>query len=172
MDFSLRMSLKFSWFGRSDGWTAIDCQGGLFCVSVKLPHKLGVLPLVVKKAALPGAILNKENLIALSKLMGNQGFPIANILNTSEYQLFLLDKAAVKSDEMESSLRWTLSPLLDYPTSELNVSWLEIPKSHSRSNAAQQIHVIAARNEMVNQRMELFDKASIPLKVIDIRETG
>lgn len=172
MDWLLRMSLKFSWPGRPDGWTSIDSQGGIFCVSLKLPHKLGDRPIVVKNAALPGATLTHANLLKMGKLIGDQGYPVVAILNSADYQIFLLDKAAVKAEEIESSLRWSLSPLLDYPAMEANLSWLAIPKTQSRSNTTTQLHVIAARSEMINQRMDLFEHARMPAQIIDIRETA
>lgn len=86
--------------------------------------------------------------------------------------MFLVDKAAVQPEEMEGSLRWSLTPLLDYPASEANLSWMDIPQALAVSNRTPQLYVVAARREMVNQRMDFFDRARIALKVLDIRETG
>lgn len=166
------MSFKWPWRSGPDGWTVIDCQGGLYGVSVKPPRKPGERSTVVKHAAMPRVTLDQANLIQMSKLMQDTGFPFIHVLGRKEYQIFLVDKSAVRPEEMEGSLRWSLTPLLDYPASEANLSWMDIPQTHAASNRTPQIYVVAARRELINQRMDFFDHANIPLKVLDIRETG
>ena len=166
------MSFKWLWSTGPDGWTAIDCQGGIFGVSVKSPRKPGDRAVVVKHASMPSASLDQANLTQMSKLLHDQGFPLVHVLARKEYQMFLVDKAAVRPEEMESSLRWSLTPLLDYPASDANLSWMAIPQTQANSNRMPQLYVIAARRELINQRMDFFERARIPLTVLDIRETG
>lgn len=167
------MSFKWLWPSGPDGWTAIDCQGGIFGVSVASPRTFDERARVVQHAALPGVNLDPANLVQMGKLMHGHGYPLIHMLGRKEYQMFLIDKAAVKPEEMESSLRWSLTPLLDYPASEANLSWMEIPQTATTNvNRVSQLYVIAARREVVNQRSDLFEQAHMPLKVLDIRETG
>ena len=155
-----------------DGWTAIDCQNGMFGVSVKSPTQRGQRAKVLKHVAMPGANLDQTSLIQMGKLMHGQDLPLIHVLARKEYQMFLVDKAAVRPEEMESSLRWSLTPLLDYPASDANLSWMAIPQTQAGSNRTPQLYVIATRRELANQRMDLFENARIPVSVLDIRETG
>lgn len=155
-----------------DGWTAIDCQNGMFGVSVKSPTQRGERAKVLQYAALPRANLDQTSLIQMGKLMHGQDLPLIHVLSRKEYQMFLVDKAAVRPEEMESSLRWSLTPLLDYPASDANLSWMAIPQTQAGSNRTPQLYVIATRRELANQRTDLFENARIPVSVLDIRETG
>ena len=155
-----------------DGWTAIDCQNGMFGVSVKSPTQRGERAKVLKHVAMPGANLDQTSLIQMGKLMHGQDLPLIHVLARKEYQMFLVDKAAVRPEEMESSLRWSLTPLLDYPASDANLSWMAIPQTQAGSNRTPQLYVIATRRELANQRTDLFENARIPVSVLDIRETG
>lgn len=173
MDGFQQMSFKWLWPSGPDGWTAIDCQGGMFGVSVKSPRTFDERALVVQHAAMPGVSLDQANLAQMSKLMHGHSYPLIHVLGRKEYQMFLVDKAAVKPEEMESSLRWSLTPLLDYPASDANLSWMEIPKTPTtNANRTAQLYVIAARRELINQRADLFERAHAALQVLDIRETG
>ncbi len=168
----IKMLFKWPWSGRPDGWTVIDAQDGLYGVSVKSPRKPGERPTVVSHGALPRGTLDETSMVQLGKLMHANGFPLIHVLSRKEYQMFLVDKAAVRAEELEGSLRWSLTPLLDYPASEANLSWMDIPQTHAVANRTPQLYVIAARRELINQRMDLLERAHMPLKVLDIRETG
>ena len=168
------MLFKKLWPSGPVGWTAIDCQNGMYGVSVRSSRTLGEPAIVVRHAAMPRAVLDEANLVQMSKLMQNESFPFVHVLSRKEYQMFLVDKAAVRAEEMESSLRWSLTPLLDYPASEANLSWVDVPQvqalAQTTDTRAPQVYVIAARRELVNQRMDFFDRAHLALKALDIRE--
>jgi len=166
------MSFKWPWTHVSEGWTAIDSDGGLFGVNVQFPRKIGERALVLKHAAMPNAVLDQANLTQMAKLMQGSNFPLVHVLGRQDYQMFLVDKAAVRPDEMLSSLRWTLTPLLDYPATEANLSWMDVPQTHAASNRTPRLYVVAARRAVVNQRMGIFERARLSLKSLDIRETG
>mgnify|MGYP000237460447 CR=1 FL=1 len=173
MDRSQQMSFKRLWSRGPDGWTAIDCQGGMFGVSVKSPRTFDERAVVEKHASMPGVNLDQANLVQMGKLMHGHGFPLVHLLGRKEYQMFLVDKAAVKAEEMESSLRWSLTPLLDYPSSEANLAWMEIPQTPTANSLrTPQLYVVAARRELVNQRTDLFESAHLTLRAMEIRETG
>lgn len=166
------MSFKRLWPSGPDGFTTIDCQAGMHSVSVKSPRTVGERAQVLRHASMPGAVSNSDNLLLLGKRMHGMDYPLVHVLGRKEYQIFLVDKAAVKPEEMESSLRWTLTPLLDYPSADANLSWMEIPQMHGVKNRTAQLYVIAARRELINQRMDLFEQSHLALSSIDIRETG
>lgn len=166
------MSVQWLWPRDPEGWTVVDCQGGLFAVSVKLPTNLNDRAVVQKHVSLPGAKIDQVNLSYLMKQLNDQSFPLLHILGRKEYQMFLVEKAAVKPEEMQSSLRWTVSPLLDYPAVDANLSWMEIPQWSGLINRTPELYVITARSELIKERMDEFEQAKLTMKVFDIRETG
>lgn len=167
------MSFKRLWSSGPDGWTALDCQGGIYGVSVKSPRTFDERAVVIKHAAISGVSLDQASLAQMDKLMHDHGFPLVHVLARKEYQMFLVDKAAVRPEEMESSLRWSLTPLLDYPAADANLSWMEVPQTPTvNANRTAQMYVIAARREVMNQRADLFERAHMPVNALDIRETG
>lgn len=166
------MSFKWPWTRGPEGWTAIDSDGGLIGVRVKSPRKIGERARVLQHATMPNAVLDQANLRQLGKLMQNSRSPLVHVLGRQDYQMFLVDKATVRPDEMLSNLRWTLTPLLDYPATEANLSWMDVPQTHAASHRTPQLYVVAARRTMINQRMDMFDRARLSLTSLDIRETG
>lgn len=166
------MSLQWLWTRSPQGWTAIDCQGGLLGVSVKLPTKPNERAIVLKHAAFPGASVKPSELTRLMKALKDTNYPLIHVLGHKDYQIFLVDKAAVRPEEMESSLRWTVTPLLDYPAGEANLSWMDIPQAPGTNHRTPQLYVIASRRDTINQRMDDFERANMSLQVLDIRETG
>lgn len=166
------MSLQWLWSRSPLGWTAIDCQGGLMGVSVKLPAKPNDRAVVLHHAAFQHASAKPAELMRLMKTLKDANFPLIHVLGHKDYQMFLVDKAAVRPEEMESSLRWTVTPLLDYPAAEANLSWMDIPKAPNANNRTPQMYVIASRRDAINQRMDDFERANMSLQVMDIRETG
>ena len=168
----MKKSINWLWHTGPSGWASIDCQGGVFGVSVKSPRKTGEKPRVVKYAALPGEATSVDALSQVNRLIGSSGFPWVGVLDRSEYQMFLVEKAAVQAEEMEHSLRWTLSPLIDYPATEANFSWMEIPTLNAPTGRTPQLYVVTSRRELVEKRTDLFEAAHIELAALDIRETG
>lgn len=168
------MSTHFRWPWRNaiEGWTAVDSQDGLFGVSVRLPRDAEKKPQVVRHAALPGETATAESLINFKKQIDASGFGWVSVLAHHDYQMLLMDKAAVSENEMEQSLRWSISPLIDYPPQEANLSWMDVPVSGDQANRTPQVYVIAARRELIDTHASLFARAQISLQVIDIRKTG
>jgi len=78
--------------------------------------------------------------------------PLVTLLGRHDYQLFMLDKPAVRPDEMESSLRLAVSPLIDYPVAEANLAWLDIPLRQTMGNRVPQLYVVVSRTELVDAR--------------------
>lgn len=164
--------LHWPWHKVAEGWTAVDCQGGLFGVSVRGNHGLNKKARVLRHAALPGVSVTSENLSRFKQQLETAGFEWVSILDRNDYQMLIVDKAAVSENEMEKSLRWTISPLIDYPPQEANISWINIPVPGEHFNRKPQVYVIASRRNRVDANLSLFERAQIDLRAIDIRESG
>lgn len=154
------------------GWTGIDMQGGVFGVNVRLPRSQQEKAVVLQHVAFPGQSSDVAALQQAGRSLSSEKFDVVNLLNRHDYQILMLDKPAVRADELESSLRLALSPLLEYPVEEANVAWLDIPVRQTMGNRVVQIYAAVAQTELVNRRANLFDDAKMRLDAIDIRESA
>jgi len=166
-------SLKSAFSKGTTGWTAIDGQGGFLGVTVDTSRKISKKPRVIKHAsAAPDAKSKLVGLQQVSRLLGELGFPVIGLLDRSEYQIFLVDKAAVRPEEMLQSLRWTLSPMLDYPPAEANIAWIDVPVKNISIPRPQQLYVVVAKRSSVDLYTDVFEQANLRLAAIDVRETA
>lgn len=168
MNLSFKSLLSF----QPSGWSAVDMQGGVFGVNVRLPGAGFLKPKVLQRAAFPAQAVDAAVMAQMGRTLSAEKFSLITLLGRRDYQLFMVDKPAVREDEMESSLRLAVSPLIDYPVAEANLAWLDIPVRQTMGNRVQQLYVVVARASTVQDRKALFDQARVGLQVVDIRETA
>jgi len=154
------------------GWSAVDMQGGMFGVNVRLPGAAGRKFAVLQRAAFPLQAVDAAVLAQMGRTLSPDKFKFVAVLGRRDYQLFMVDKPAVRPEEMESSLRLAISPLIDYPVAEANLAWLDIPARQTMGNRVQQLYVAVARVDVVQARKALFEQARVRLDAVDIRETA
>ena len=168
MSLSFKSLLSF----QPAGWSAVDMQGGMFGVNVRLPGAAGRKSAVLQRAAFPLQTVDSAVLAQMGRTLAPDKFSLVAVLGRRDYQLFMVDRPAVRPEEMESSLRLAISPLIDYPVAEANLAWLDIPARQTMGNRVQQLYVAVARADLVQSRKVLFEQARVRLDVVDIRETA
>jgi MSHA biogenesis protein MshI len=168
----MKPSFKSLWSRNPDGWSAIDVQGGVFGVKVRLPKKAGEKPTILQQVAYPGQAADGAVLGQMARALSSGPFQVVTLLGRRDYQMLMMDKPAVRPDEMEGSLRLAISPSMDYPVAQANLAWLDIPARQTMGNRVPQIYAVIAKREVVNERMALFEKTKLPLQAIDIRESA
>lgn len=168
----MKLSLESLWARRSSGWSAVDLQGGVFGVNVRLPRQAGQKPLVMEHAAFPRQTLEPAVLSQMSRTLTPAKFDVVTVLDRHDYQMFMVDKPVVRDDEMEGSLRLAVSPLIDYPIDEANLAWLDIPVRQTMGNRVSQLYAVVVKESLVNQRRQLFEQARVRLNVVDVRESA
>jgi len=168
MSFSLQSLLFF----RANGWSAIDLQGGVFGANLGEPVEFGGRPSVLRHVAFPSQAPDAPVLSQMWRALASDKFSVVTLLGRRDYQLFMLDKPAVQPDEMEASLRLTVSAMIDYPVAEASLAWLDIPAKQTMGSRVQQLYVAVARTEVVQARKNLFGQANVRLDAVDIRETA
>ena len=87
-------------------------QGGMFGVNVRLPASGQRKPRVLQRAAFSEQTVDSAVLAQMGRTLALEKMPLVTLLGRHDYQLFMLDKPAVRPDEMESSLRLAVSPLI------------------------------------------------------------
>jgi MSHA biogenesis protein MshI len=99
-----------------------------------------------------------------------EGYSVTTLLEPSEYQLLLVDAPNVAPAELKSAIRWRIKDLIDIHIEDAMVDVVNVPADKSVPARSQAMYVVVARNEVIRQRVSLFDAARLPLKVIDIPE--
>ncbi len=144
----------------------------MFGVNVRLPLSGKSKPQVLQRAAFPAQTIDAAVLAQMGRTLSAEKFPVVSLLGRRDYQLFMVDKPAVRHDEMDSSLRLAISPQIDYPVTEANLAWLDIPVRQTLGNRVPQLYVVVARTDLVDARKALFEQARVGLAVVDIREAA
>jgi MSHA biogenesis protein MshI len=97
----------------------------------------------------------------------------STLLRGGEYDILMVEAPNVPRAEVKSALRWKVKDMVDYPIVEATVDFLDIPlEEGGDAGRSHQMHAILARNDVIKARVEEFEKAGIPLQVIEIPETA
>lgn len=160
---------------RETGWTAVDAgEDCLVGVTVMPPQAMGSKPRVVKCGSISGGRFDVATLTGLAKIISVPGCRWTLPLQHKTYNILVVPEPSVKPDEIDQSLRWAIGSMLDYPVDNASIAWMRIPTDNLIPNRPHepQLYVMAARYEIIVGYNELFQKARIPLKAIDVRETA
>ncbi len=100
-------------------------------------------------------------------------YQCATLLHPGEYQILMVEAPAVPAAELKSALRWRIKDMIDYQVDEATLDVLDIPPPQGgASGRGHSMFAVAAKNEVIQQRIQRFEAARIPLEVIDIPETA
>lgn len=150
----------------------MDPQNGLsFLVLRNEKAKSGKFPVMIC-GCYPGETASAASLALIAeRQMVRRAFKIL-LLPRGSYQITQIAKPEVKQDELHQSLRWALTPLIDYPIAQANIDWLAIPSEASPSGKAPQLHVISTNKAEIDSQAAIYASANLALDVADIRETS
>lgn len=154
------------------GWTAVyESPEGVLGVSVAAPTGMGVKPKVMKFGALAGKILDSISLTELAKSAATGDFGWAATLNRKDYKFLVIEEPAVQPDEMDESVRWAVSGIIDFPIVDAEVAWMRIP-TEKLPNRRPHIYVAATQRGVVDRYRSIFGDAKLPLTALDVQETA
>jgi len=91
------------------------------------------------------------------------------VLDDQDYKLILADAPDVPAEELQSALRWQVKKQVDFPVHDAAIDYFEFPQARGPAEV-KRLYAVVAKNEAINQRVELFADAGIRLRVIDIPE--
>ena len=100
------------------------------------------------------------------------GCPWTATLNRDAYKILVVAEPPVKADELDQSVRWGISTMIDYPVVDADVAWMKIPAHVSQPNRPPHLYVVASQHEHVAEVSAAFKEARIPLQTLDICETA
>lgn len=132
----------------------------------------GIRPQIVKCAFYP---LTEVTSSALEKVrkdaqLGDAIF--TTLLSANEYQMMMVDAPNVPVNELKTAIRWKIKDSLNYHVDDATIDVLLIPTNKYGGDRPQSLYAVAASNETIRKRIELFEKAQFELGVIDIPETA
>ena len=155
------------------GWTAVELGDDAFYgVTVLAPLTNNGKPRVVKYGTVS---VNGSDAVALSGLANELSVvncPWVLSLKPNQYNVLLVEEPSVLASEVKDSLRWSVSGMIDYPVSEANLDWIQIPTKTLQPNRTSHLYVMAAKSEYISHYAEVFRQAQIPLQAVDVRETA
>ena len=94
----------------------------------------------------------------------------STLLAPREYQMLVVEAPNVPAAELKTAMRWRIKDLLDFHIDDATIDVLDIPPDSSGVARAHSMYAVAARNSAIEQRVNQFHSANIPLEVIDIPE--
>jgi len=158
---------------REAGWTAVGATAeGVYGVSVLAPKAPAERPIVASCGFVAGAQMDAESLAKLSRSLSVPGCPWTVTLNRDAYKILVVAEPPVKADELDQSVRWAISTMIDYPVDDADVAWMKIPTQASQPNRPPHLYVVATQHAHVVEHTTAFKQAKIPLQAIDVCETA
>lgn len=168
------MNLHWPMFGQgSQGWTGYDAaaNGTFVAARVRTGHHSSVKPRVISCAESSRVANGVHAIEELAHKLGGPGYPCTLALSRGDYQMLVVPEPPVLEAEMESSLRWSLGSLVDFPVNEANVAWIRIPTAAYVPSREKQVYAIVAKQSVLDEQTAFFGR-KVPLKAIDVRETA
>ena len=161
-----RLHAYFTKSKQVEGWLSVRIQrsGDAFCFAHVVRPAQG-RPVVSFCDTCSG-----EELQALAKERDFDRYRISCLMNSGEYQMLPVDAPNVPREEMKAAIRWRIKDLLDYGIEEATVDVIDVPQDKGTSARSRSIIAVSARNEIIRNRMALFEKHGMPLSAIDIPE--
>ncbi|KXS32288.1 MAG: putative mannose-sensitive agglutinin (MSHA) biogenesis protein MshI [Candidatus Gallionella acididurans] len=150
------------------GWFAIGLGlHGIYLAKVRLA---GAMPRVERCEYHETGTVTAALLEKLRREADIDDHDVATLLAPGEYQLLLVEAPNVPVDEMKTAVRWKIKDGLNYHIDDATVDMVRIPASKYSSGRPQSLYAIAAANNIIRERIGMFEQAKLALNVIDIPE--
>lgn len=127
-------------------------------------------PILDLCASLPSEETEAETLARLRRDYHLARVPCVTLMPSTDYQLQVMEAPEVPEAEIKSAVRWRLKDVLDYPPDTATIDVITVPADPNAPTRGRSVYAVAARNEVIAERMTLFSEAKLSLKAIDIPE--
>ena len=91
------------------------------------------------------------------------------VLAEGEYAMLLTEAPDVAADELKRAIRWRVKDLIDFHINDATLDVFDVPADNGPGRA-RAMYAVAARNDAIQQLVDLLNAAGINLDVIDIAE--
>ncbi len=150
-------------------WTAVTL-GPHHAAVAQVERRGPELPQVRYCASFRKAATDLATLKGLRAAIPKRNAAATMLLNRAEYEIHQVEAPAVPKAELAGAVRWKLQEQLAYPAQEASVDVLMVPSDPNRAAEAKQLFAVAARSDVIRERIHAFHDAKLPLSVIDIPE--
>lgn len=117
-----------------------------------------------QKEGLEQALLDRVTTLELENM------PCHVVLDTSQYQLLLLEAPKVEVSELPQALRFVLRDKIDLPLDEVEIATFPVPEDAYPRQQAEMVYAIAAEKKSILEARDLVLNIGLDLKSIDIPE--
>jgi MSHA biogenesis protein MshI len=94
-------------------------------------------------------------------------WPIHAVLDSTDYQLVMVEAPDVPPAELRAAMRWRLKDAIDFPVDDAVVDVFDTP-AHSRGSQGRMMYAVAARRHAVERQTQAL--AAAGLAVLDVPE--
>ena len=127
-------------------------------------------PLVTLCGVTTGEANSDQLLAKAAKEMQVARYHCSTLLAPKEYQMLVVEAPNVPAPELKTAMRWRIKDLLDFHIDDATIDVLDIPPEKGNTVSAHSMYAVAARNSVIEQRINQFHQSNIALEVIDIPE--
>ena len=106
----------------------------------------------------------------LAKELAFSRYACSTLLQPGRYQLLQVEAPNVPAGERKAALRWRLKDMVDFPVDDAVLDTLDLPPGAAPPGRTQNVYAVVAHNKEVRSCIEQFQRARIPLSVIDVPE--
>lgn len=139
--------------------------------AVHIARNGGGLPVVELLAFYPASMpVAAAQLEKIGKDLHADNYECATSLSSDEYQLLSVESPNVPQEELKTAIRWRLKDMLDFHIDDATIDVLDVPGDKNAPARTRSMYAVAARNQVIQQKQNLFVEAKIPLAIIDIPE--
>lgn len=107
----------------------------------------------------------------LARELRLENYQCSTTLRQGEYQVLLVEAPNVPPEELKNAIRWRVKDMLDYHVDDATLDVLAVPPEEGAAARTRMMYTIAARNEVIQEKIKKFEELQIPLSVIEIPET-
>jgi MSHA biogenesis protein MshI len=133
----------------------------------------GARPVVTQAAYFPNNEASVADLVArVAREAELDRYHCTLLLNPGQYQILTVDAPNVLPDEIRHAIRWRIKDMIDYHVDEASVDVLDIPVDKQIAARGHSMFVVAARNQLIEERIALFSGAKLGVTVVDIPDTA
>ncbi len=98
-----------------------------------------------------------------------KGMPAVFVLEPGDYSLLQVESPAVEAEELLNAVRWRIKDLIDSHVDDVTIDVFDLPEP-KRAGATRMLSVVAAKNTLIQERVDLLDDAGLEIAAIDITE--
>jgi len=95
--------------------------------------------------------------------------PCSTLLDSSDYQLLMVEAPEVPSSELKAAIRWRIRDLIDFHIDDAVLDVFDTPPSGARG-VQEHLYTVVSRSAVVKEKADTLQNAGAPLEIIDIPE--